>query len=484
MPNIFNEKGLSVNNALDFRDMLTKEATIAFADKLDGAELRADDSSVLGRLLTIVSKSLAQNAEILPIILQSMDINSAEGKQLDNLLWNLHRTARKGASQASGLVVLHGDLGVVVPRGSAVSNSLTSDVFKTNTNVKFTNFGCSGVDIEIVRDKAESISIAYTIDGILSKSPSVDIKLQKTELSTKDIATRLVDAINSQSSYLYATRNNDNSVRVEITDKGYVGSFTVNGAARVVRSYMPVSVTSESFNSRESLVGQVNSIKTPILGWRGVSNPYTILKSQEVETDEEYRYRGKLYQNASYGKYTSILMAIKSVKGVTYENIQINTSRKETSSGITNNGLSITVMGGNEDEIAMAIFETISEGIATVGDIVKNVKDINGFGHEIRFSRPKVKPIQISMSLITYPDFPSNGVAIIKQAIVDWFNNLDVGEDIHYSRLYQPINSVRGFAVKNLKFGYKGGSLGLEDIVINHNEIATISAEDINIGGN
>lgn len=484
MPNIFNEKGLSVNNALDFRDMLTKEATIAFADKLDGAELRADDSSVLGRLLTIVSKSLAQNAEILPIILQSMDINSAEGKQLDNLLWNLHRTARKGASQASGLVVLHGDLGVVVPRGSAVSNSLTSDVFKTNTNVKFTNFGCSGVDIEIVRDKAESISIAYTIDGILSQSPSVDIKLQKTELSTKDIATRLVDAINSQSSYLYATRNNDNSVRVEITDKGYVGSFTVNGAARIVRSYMSVSVTSESFNSRESLVGQVNSIKTPILGWRGVSNPYTILKSQEVETDEEYRYRGKLYQNASYGKYTSILMAIKSVKGVTYENIQINTSRNATSSGITNNGLSITVMGGNEDEIAMAIFETISEGIATVGDIVKSVKDINGFGHEIRFSRPKVKPIQISMSLITYPDFPSNGVAIIKQAIVDWFNNLDVGEDIHYSRLYQPINSVRGFAVKNLKFGYKGGSLGLEDIVINHNEIATISAEDINIGGN
>lgn len=55
MPNIFNEKGLSVNNALDFRDMLTKEATIAFADKLDGAELRADDSSVQVARLTINS---------------------------------------------------------------------------------------------------------------------------------------------------------------------------------------------------------------------------------------------------------------------------------------------------------------------------------------------------------------------------------------------------------------------------------------------
>lgn len=177
-------------------------------------------------------------------------------------------------------------------------------------------------------------------------------------------------------------------------------------------------------------------------------------------------------------------MAIKSVRGVVYENIQQNSSPNTTSSGIINNGVSITVMGGNEDAIALAIFNSVSEGIMTSGDIVKTVKDINGFGHEVRFSRPKVKPLQITMSLITYPDFPNNGNARIKQAIVEWFNNLNVGEDIHYSRLYQPINSITGFAVKNLKFGYKGGTLSLEDIIINHNEIATISAEDINIGGN
>ena len=87
------------------------------------------------------------------------------------------------------------------------------------------------------------------------------------------------------------------------------------------------------------------------------------------------------------------------------------------------------------------------------------------------------------MSLVTYPDFPTNGNARIKAAIVEWFNNLNVGEDIHYSRLYEPINSIDGFAVRNLKFGYKGGTLGLEDVIIQHNEIATISAEDINIGG-
>lgn len=483
MSNIFNEKGLSVNNALDFRDMLSKEASIAFADKLGERQLRADDSSVLGRLFAIISKSLAQNSEILPIIFQSLDLNTAEGKQLDDLLWNIHRVARNGASQATGSVVLHGDLGVTVSKGSSVGNPMTSDTYKTDSDITFRSNDTNGVDIEITKSEG-SISFSYSISGLLSKSPDIKLQISEKETVIRDIANRLVEAINLQSSYLTASRNNDNTVRVNITDDNKVGSFSVTGGARIVRAYTPVSVTSTSFNSKKSLIGQVSSIKTPILGWRGVYNPFPIFKSEATESDEAYRERGKLMQSSSYGKYTSLLMGLKSVNGVVYENIQQNTSPNTTSGGITNNGVAITVMGGNEDEIAMAIFENISEGIATVGDITKTVKDINGFGHKISFSRPKSRPLEISMSLITYPEFPSNGVVIIKQAIVEWFNRLNVGEDIHYSRLYQPINSVGGFAVKNLKFGFKGQTLDIEDIIINHNEIATISAEDINIGGN
>ena len=88
------------------------------------------------------------------------------------------------------------------------------------------------------------------------------------------------------------------------------------------------------------------------------------------------------------------------------------------------------------------------------------------------------------MSLTTQPDFPANGIQLIKQAIIEWFNNsINVRDDIHYSRLFEPINTVRGFAVRNLKLGIKGGTLSSEDVIIAQNEIATISAEDIIIGG-
>ena len=177
-------------------------------------------------------------------------------------------------------------------------------------------------------------------------------------------------------------------------------------------------------------------------------------------------------------------MALKSVRGVTYENVQINQSQNTSGSGIQNNGISITVLGGNEDDIALAIFNSVGEGIGMVGDIEKQVLDINGVPHSVSFSRPNQKALEISMSLVVYPDFPANGQSQIKQALVDYFNNLNVGEDIYYSRLYEPINSIRGFSVRNLKIGLLGGTLGTDDIVLGHNELATISAENISIGGN
>lgn len=482
MSNTFDESGVVIQGLDDFRKDMSDAAKIAFADKLDGKELRVDDSSMLGRIFATVSKPLVQNAEILPLIFQAFDLNSAEGQQLDNLLWGIHRIKRKAASQATGYVMLYGDIGTYVAQGSSVGNSLTGDSYQTDSDVTFSRIGANGVDISI-SSVGGSYSLSYSIDGYLSESPAIVVETGSMDTTVRNVADRFVDAVNSQASYLSATRNNDNSVKVIIVDQSATGDFTVTGACSITRSYMPVYVTSSTYDAQESAAGQVTSIQTPTLGWRGVTNPFYIFPSVGVESDEKYRFRGKLLQQNNSGKYNSILMALKSVRGVVYENVQQNTSSNATNSGIINNGLSITVMGGNEDDIALAIFQSVSEGIMTSGDIVKEVKDINGFGHEVRFSRPVITPLQITMSLVTYPDFPTNGNALIKQAIVEWFNNLNVGEDIHYSRLYAPINSIAGFAVRNMKFGYKGGTLGIEDVIIQHNEIATISAEDINIGG-
>ena len=147
MPNRFDERGVIIQGIDAFRKDMSDAAKQSFASKLGGKELRVDDSSMLGRVFATVAKPLVQNAEILPLILQAFDINSAEGQQLDNILWGLHRIKRKAESQATGMVMLYGDLGTFVAKGSSVGNSLTGNSYQTDSNVTFKTNDANGVDI-------------------------------------------------------------------------------------------------------------------------------------------------------------------------------------------------------------------------------------------------------------------------------------------------------------------------------------------------
>lgn len=483
MANIFDDNGVIVQGIDEIRTEMSNEAQIKFADKTDGKPLRTDDSSLLGRIFALTAKPAVENADILPLIFSAFDPNSVEGQQADNLFGNFWGVPRLDSAQSTGLLILHGDIGTLVARGSEVGNYITGDVYQTDRDVTFGTDTVNGVDLEII-SVGGTYTISYTIDGYLSQSaPIVVTTINETDI--RQIADRVVDAVNSQSGYLTASRNNDNTVKIIITDQSRTGNFNITGNADLIRSYSPVYVTSVTYNSRESKAGQITSIRTSVNGWLGVTNPFIIFESKPIEDDEDYRYRSKLMRNtSSAGKYNSILLALKSVRGVTYENVQENTSPSTTQSGIVNNGIAVTVMGGNEDDIALALFRSVSEGIHTVGTISKQVLDINGNPHIVRFSRPQVRAVQISMSLVIAPDFPSNGIAQIKQALVEYFNSLNVGEDIYYSRLYEPINRIRGFSVRNLKIGFVGQAMGTDDIILNYNELATINADNISIGGN
>lgn len=479
----FDETGLVIPTLDEIRQEMAENAKIRLAPYLGATELKTDDSSVIGRFLPVVARPAVENAEILQAVVDQLDINSAQGVQLDNLLWKIHRIRRRGVSQAEGLVILYGDLGTVISENSEVKNSKTGDSFTTNSEITLDLNDVNGIEIQI-NSVGGTYTIDYSVNGYLSESPNIIVTTGTNDTSIQQIADRIVDAVNSQSSYLTATRNNDNSVKIVITDQNNTGDFSVTGNMTITRSYKPVYVTSITYQAAESAPDQVTQIVTSTLGWRGVTNPFIIEASQGVESDDDYRYRANLIKGTwNTSSRNSIIATVKAVRGVSFLNIQANNTPNTTGNGITNNGLSITVQGGNEDEIALAIANSVADGIATVGDINKIVKDLNGSDILVAFSRPKPVPLKLKMSLIITPTFPVNGKNLIKQAIVDWFNNLQVGEDVYYSRLYEPINSIQGFSVKNLQVAKLNSSFGTNDIIINHNEIATISAENIQIGG-
>lgn len=479
----FSETGIVVDTQEQIRDQMAANAKVNLAAFLGQTELKTDDSSVIGRHLATVARPAAQNAELLQPILDQFDLNKAQGVQLDNILWRIHRIKRKGLSQAEGLLMLFGDVGTVVSEGSEVSNSKTGDVYSINNDVTFNENDCNGIEI-VISSVGGTYTINYSVNGFLSESPSVVVTTGSADTTIQNIADRIVDAVNSQTSYLTASRNNDNSIKIIITDQNNTGDFSVTGSISIVRAYKPVYATSQTYQAAESNAGDVSVVRTTVLGWRGVTNPFVIAASQGVEEDPDYRYRGNLIKgNTNTSSRNSLLGRIEAVRGVSFLNIQANNTPNPTGSGIINNGLAITVQGGNEDDIAIAIADAIADGIETSGTITKITKDKNGGDKIVRFSRPQVVPLKISMSITIAPNFPTNGKNLIKQAIVDWFNSLKVGDDIYYSRLYEPINSISGFSVRNLQIGKLDGSYVTDDIVLGHNEVATISAENIFIGG-
>ena len=61
----------------------------------------------------------------------------------------------------------------------------------------------------------------------------------------------------------------------------------------------------------------------------------------------------------------------------------------------------------------------------------------------------------------------------------DYISKLNVGEDVIWSKLFTPINTVNGQSVNEMLIGKVGETLGTANIVIEHDQLASLSFENI-----
>ncbi|MNQ89168.1 hypothetical protein D3C85_1044660 [compost metagenome] len=170
------------------------------------------------------------------------------------------------------------------------------------------------------------------------------------------------------------------------------------------------------------------------------------------------------------------------VDGVTQVQIYENDTNITDSNGVPAHSFLPIVLGGSSTEIAQAIWENKPIGILSEGNTTVSVEDIQGFNHDVSFERPNPVVPYVELTLTTDSAFPANGSDLIKQAILDYAEaNFGIGDDIVYSRLFTPINSVAGHQVDSLFIGTSPSPVGVSNIVIDFNEIASFSSININI---
>ena len=238
--------------------------------------------------------------------------------------------------------------------------------------------------------------------------------------------------------------------------------------------------------------GTINSIQSPVsIGrWDSVENVETISPGSAEETDEELRERQQVSTMlTSYRQVEAIYAALRAIEGVIYVRVLVNSTKSpQDERGIPYKEVCAIVEGGNDDDIADALFLRFPVGVVGHGSTQVGRVDIQGVSYVISFQRPESVPIYVDLHILVYDRaaFPDNGIDLIKQAIVDYaeyaggeYKGFPPGENVVYTRLYTPINEVNGFSIVSLKIGKEESPTGETDIPIQFNEVARFYTQNI-----
>lgn len=197
---------------------------------------------------------------------------------------------------------------------------------------------------------------------------------------------------------------------------------------------------------------RITQIVNPISNLESVTNDLTISSGRFDETDEEFRDRYYLSIDKAGGvNVDSIRGALLQEVGGTisclvYENVTDFYDDK----GLPPHSVSAIVHGGNDADIAKTLYKWVGGGIQTYGNTEIIVISLSNQDIPVQFPRPNPVYIEIAIkNLITDIKFPSDGYDQIKQSLINYIGNnevggINVGENVIYNRIPCRVVNVTG----------------------------------------
>jgi uncharacterized phage protein gp47/JayE len=456
---------------------LRQQGVNLFQDLIKPGEVvDTSDSSALGRLIALVSPSDADLWEAAQEVYAAFDPNAATGIALDNLVDYAGITRIEQTFTTTSLL-LAGDINTFITAGSVVGSDITGDNFTTVSGVGLTPDFASGITISVLT-VANSTAYSFTYAGNTS-TQTVSIT-SSASATVANILSALQAQIASAHPTLSASVVGETLIvnRVDLFQRV---TFTVSPNLGVTKVRKIGEAVAEDAGPLPQQANTITKIVTPILGWDSVTNPIAATEGQLRETDEELRLR---FRNSKFERATNTLdamySALQGVEGVEQVIIYENDTNVTDGNGVPAKSFLPIIVGGLSLDIANAIWDNKPVGILSFGNTTVNIDDIQGFPHAVSFQRPEPVVIYITMDLTTDSLFPGNGIDQIKAELISYFeSNIGVGQDVVYSRLFTPINKVAGHQVNSLTIAKTPSPVGTSNIVIDFDEIASLSNVNI-----
>lgn len=230
----------------------------------------------------------------------------------------------------------------------------------------------------------------------------------------------------------------------------------------------------------------ITNILTPVYGWLSVVNNYSAQAGTDVETDSELRARFQLATSSpSSTVFESILASLQSVNGVTRVKGYENDTNVTDPAWSPPHSVTFVVEGGDEEEVATQIYYKKTPGCYTNGTTEVQLTSQAGNISIIRFYRPTYVPVYVKVSLTKLSSYNDIYEQDIKNAIVDYINNLEIAENVYRSILWSVATSqmtsinAPSFSITEIKTSTDGQTFSPADISIDFNQAASITADNI-----
>lgn len=239
-----------------------------------------------------------------------------------------------------------------------------------------------------------------------------------------------------------------------------------------------VTATAQNAGNISAAANTVTTIFTPTRGWQTVNNPTASVDGAPVESDAQLRIRQTLsVAQPALTVFESTVGLVASQTGVLRYRGYENDTNVTDSDGIPAHTISIVVEGGDDTAIAQAIWDKKTPGTGTYGTTEVIVYDRYGTPDNIKFYRPTTATIGVNIEIEALVGYVSTTEDLIKAAVADYLNSLQIGEDVYISRLYTPANlggTPQGdtYDITSLEIKKNGGAFAAANIDLTFIEAA------------
>ncbi|MEG0470791.1 MAG: baseplate J/gp47 family protein [Solibacillus sp.] len=157
--------------------------------------------------------------------------------------------------------------------------------------------------------------------------------------------------------------------------------------------------------------GDISVIVNPQAGINSVTNPDAFFNGQDQESDEELqdRYYDSLGKVGARRVESIEANVLDDVEGVRAAIAIENDTNVEDAEGRPPHSVETVVLGGLDEDVAMAIFRKKGGGIQAYGSTVYTFTDNRGITHEIGFTRATTVVVHVRVYVDKSNQYPLNG---------------------------------------------------------------------------